>query len=778
MAYITIPALPAGSALTGLEEFEAVQSLTSVKLTATQIRAFTNTTPSFIVDDANLNGVSAAATFTHTVTGTPALGIGTSINFATEVAVGNVVAGSSIASVSTDTTLTQEDFALTFRTMLNGALGEKARITSDGFFGVNTTTPVAPVDATINDTSGSAVSVGLAVAHTTATPGTGIGTAIQFRASTGISTITDAVRLAAVATNITAGIESFDLVFSNTAAGSTNQEVARLTSTKRLGIGTTTPNTTIEAVREDASTNTVLSAARLTRTVAGAGAPSIGIGTALEFSTETQVNTNVVGAAIYTVSTSLVLNNEDFDLAISTVGSGALTEVVRITSTDRVGINTTTPQATLHAVTDNAALNTVISVARLTRTVSGAGSPGVGVGTGLDFETEAQIGTNRIGSSIQSVSTGLGTGIENFDLVFNTMTGGVAATEKLRVGSAVITPSIPFDFVGIGVAPSPATTRLEIATNSLTISPLHFDTDTPTLLTTAQAGSFDFNGDALYFTPQGIERGVLPSRMVYVNTAGTRLGPNATNAPQTVTVTAGSSTLSVAAGAVPGAAVGNTGCLAIFSAVTAPTNITLNQPYWVNFLTTTTFTISATQGGTPITPSTAGATVTVIFHFPILGNGLSSVGLRLSASTRYMYELYFTISHTSANATSVAYALTNQTGTLSAHYYRVTSQNSTAAFATNLTGLAATSSNLISNFVTSGFNTFVTVTGVTAALANTTNLVKIEGQIDTLTACTYVIPTIGFPVAPTLSTIFQGAYMSIYPVGPVVSNTSVGSWES
>ena len=143
-----------------------------------------------------------------------------------------------------------------------------------------------------------------------------------------------------------------------------------------------------------------------------------------------------------------------------------------------------------------------------------------------------------------------------------------------------------------------------------------------------------------------------------------------------------------------------------------------------------------------------------------------------------MYELYFTISHTSANATSVAYALTNQTGTLSAHYYRVTSQNSTAAFATNLTGLAATSSNLISNFVTSGFNTFVTVTGVTAALANTTNLVKIEGQIDTLTACTYVIPTIGFPVAPTLSTIFQGAYMSIYPVGPVVSNTSVGSWES
>ena len=775
MAYITIPQLPAGGALTGLEEFEAVQSLTSVKLTASQIRTFVTTTPSFVIDDANLNGISAAATFTHTVTGVPALGIGTSINFATEVAVGNVVAGSSIASVSTDTTLTQEDFALTFRTMLNGALGEKARITSDGFFGVNTTTPVAPVDATINDTSGSAVSVGLAVAHTTATPGTGIGAAIQFRTSTGISTITDAVRLAAVATNITAGIESFDLVFSNTAAGSTNQEVARLTSTKRLGIGTTTPNTTIEAVREDASTNTVLSAARLTRTVAGAGAPSIGIGTALEFSTEAQVNTNVVGAAIYTVSTSLVLNNENFDLAISTIGSGTLTEVVRITSTDRVGINTTTPQATLHAVTDDAALNTIISVARLTRTVSGAGSPGVGIGTGLDFETEAQIGTNRIGSSIQSVSTGLGAGTENFDLVFRTMTAGTL-TEKFRVGSAVIAPSIPFDFIGAGVAPA-SNTRIKVATDSLVVSPMHFDTTAPTLLTTAQAGGMDFNGDALYFTPQGIERGVLASRMTYINTAGSRIGPNAANSPQTASFTANVSTITGLT-TVPGAAVGNTGCLAIFSGGTAPTGITFGQPYWVNFLTTTTMTVSATQGGTPITPTTAGSAVTVIFHFPIFGNGLSSVGLRLGANTRYMYEIYFAISHANAAATSVAYALTTQTGTLSAHYYRVISFNSTAAFTGNLTSITPTSQSVISNFVTSGFSTFVTVTGLTAATVNTTNLLQIQGQIDTLTACTYVIPTISYPSAGGVSTILQGAYMMIYPIGPVVTNTSVGSWES
>jgi len=774
MAYITIPQLPPGTTLTGLEQFEAVQSATSVKLTASQIRTYINSTPSFDINDSNLNGVSIAATFIHTVTGTPAVGIGTGIALNTEVSPGYVITGSSIASIATDVTATQEDFVLSFRTTLNGTLGEKARLTGDGFFGVNTITPVAPVDATIVDTSGSSISTGLAVTHTTATPGTGVGVGVQFRTSTGISTITDAARIAAVATNTTAGLESFDLVFQNAISGSTNQEVARLTSTKRLGIGTSTPSATIDAVLEDASTNSILSVARVSRTVSGVGVPAVGIGAALDFITEAQLNVDAIGASVYTVATGLVASNENYDFAIATRGGGVLTEVVRVTSTDRVGINTSTPQAALHVVSDDATDNTVISVGRLTRTTSSL-TPAAGIGTGLDFETEAQVGANRIGSNIQSVSTSVGAGSENFDLVFRTMTAGTLS-EKLRVGSALITPTIPFDFIGAGTAPT-AASRLEVATNSLTISPFQFDTTAPTLLTTAQAGAFDFNNQGLYFTPQGIERGAVNTRQVYINTAGSRAGPNAANTAQAVTVTAGSSTLTCTT--VPGTAIGNTGALAIFSAAVAPTGITLGQPYWVNWLTATTFTISATQGGTPITPSTTGTTVTVIFHFPIFGNGTTSVGLRLGANTRYMYEIYFAISHSALASTSVAYALTNQTGTLSAHYYRVISFNSNAAFSSNLTSITANTQNIISNFVTSGFSTQVTVTGVTGAGAgNYTNLLQIQGQIDTLTACTYVIPTIGFPVAGGTTTIFQGAYMMIYPIGPVVSNTSIGSWES
>jgi len=44
MSYVTIPDLTAGIALTGTEQFEAVQSAASVRLTAQQIKTFTNAT--------------------------------------------------------------------------------------------------------------------------------------------------------------------------------------------------------------------------------------------------------------------------------------------------------------------------------------------------------------------------------------------------------------------------------------------------------------------------------------------------------------------------------------------------------------------------------------------------------------------------------------------------------------------------------------------------------------------------------------------------------------
>ena len=114
MAYITIPQLPPGGALTGLEVFESVQSSTSVKLTANQIKSFASTNPTLTVSDAATNTVSTAATLAHTTTNTAAPGFGTALAFESENDSGSLVIGTSLQSIETDPTATLEffDFAI------------------------------------------------------------------------------------------------------------------------------------------------------------------------------------------------------------------------------------------------------------------------------------------------------------------------------------------------------------------------------------------------------------------------------------------------------------------------------------------------------------------------------------------------------------------------------------------------------------------------------------------------------------------------------------------
>lgn len=65
--------------------------------------------------------------------GTPAVGIGTSIGFAAETAAGNTELGMVISAITTDVTAASEDFAFVLRLMAAGAAAtEIARITSTG----------------------------------------------------------------------------------------------------------------------------------------------------------------------------------------------------------------------------------------------------------------------------------------------------------------------------------------------------------------------------------------------------------------------------------------------------------------------------------------------------------------------------------------------------------------------------------------------------------------------------------------------------------------------
>ena len=83
---------------------------------------------------------------------------------------------------------------------------------------------------------------------------------------------------------------------------------------------------------------------------------------------------------------------------------------------------------------EDSGTNTVLNPLVVKRTSSG--TPAAGIGAGIEFTTETAAGNNEIGHTIQSVTTDVSSGAEDFDLVINTMVGGATAAEKARLTSA------------------------------------------------------------------------------------------------------------------------------------------------------------------------------------------------------------------------------------------------------------------------------------------------------------------------------------------------------
>ena len=91
--------------------------------------------------------------------------------------------------------------------------------------------------------------------------------------------------------------------------------------------------------------------------------------------------------------------------------------------------------------------NTIDRSLRVSRFVSGAGTPAVGIGAGLDFEIETSTTNSEIGAAIDVVSTDLTAGSEDFDISIKTMAAGATAAERVRitsVGNVGIGTSDPF----------------------------------------------------------------------------------------------------------------------------------------------------------------------------------------------------------------------------------------------------------------------------------------------------------------------------------------------
>lgn len=190
--------------------------------------------------------------------------------------------------------------------------------------------------------------------------------------------------------------------------------------------------------RATSVTNTVSYVGSLTHITSGT--PANGIGTGLEFTTETSAGNNEVGATIEAVTTDVTGGSEDFDLLFKTMAAGAAaTEKLRITSdgaiqqsSNSVGANSL--QGSANTIRVNTALTNVDTpILRVQHSTSG--TPANGIGGSISFDIETSADNVETGVQLAAVTTDTTLGSEDFDLVFKTMTAGAAASEKLRIAS-------------------------------------------------------------------------------------------------------------------------------------------------------------------------------------------------------------------------------------------------------------------------------------------------------------------------------------------------------
>lgn len=159
------------------------------------------------------------------------------------------------------------------------------------------------------------------------------------------------------------------------------------------------------------------------------GTSNIGIGTNAGVNITTGQQNLIIGGDINAQSATA---NGQLSIQNIIFGSGNTATGTSV-STGSIGVGTASPDRRFHVELDNASNSAVTYLQRLTHTTSG--SPAAGIGVGLEFEVETSASNNEVGATIETVTTDVTGGSEDFDLVFKLMTSGAAADEKLRLTS-------------------------------------------------------------------------------------------------------------------------------------------------------------------------------------------------------------------------------------------------------------------------------------------------------------------------------------------------------
>jgi len=117
---------------------------------------------------------------------------------------------------------------------------------------------------------------------------------------------------------------------------------------------------------------------------------------------------------------------------LDVTGNSTLGGTLAVTGTSTL-TGAVTASAGVTSAKEDSGTNTVLNTVDVKRTSSG--TPAAGIGAGIQFTTETAAGNNEIGTVIESLTTDVGSGSEDFDIVFKNMAAGATAAEKARLTS-------------------------------------------------------------------------------------------------------------------------------------------------------------------------------------------------------------------------------------------------------------------------------------------------------------------------------------------------------
>ena len=311
-------------------------------------------------------------------------------------------------------------------------------------------------------------------------------------------------------------------------------------------------------IQDDGTTVTFLSAISASSFSSASGVALIAGTTWAGVTQDTQENFT------FTPSTYTIGNNlSSISVAISgrtlTVGSAGTHNIVSQLALDGIVLNTgtgatTTNAATLYiqtaatgtaAITNNYAIWVDNGVTRLdgTAIINGGdsttnsvkpagyfqgtlttGTPAVGIGTSYGFNTQTAASTYKLGSTITSVSTNVGTGTEAFDLFISTMSGGAAAAERLRILSTGQIKLSNYTTISSFTGTPVAALMSNSSGNILTIPPV---LQTTSLTISAAAVTGAFTTPITLVAAQGAGKVILPTAFIFkLTSAGTAFATN------------------------------------------------------------------------------------------------------------------------------------------------------------------------------------------------------------------------------------------------------------